>query len=128
RSLKLWMILRSFGASGLRDHLQRHIEIANRLAQWVDSHPDFERLAPAPFSVVCFRWRPAGTALSEHALDAANTRLIDMVNRSGEVFISHTLIRGHLAIRIAVGHLSTTEAHVQRAWDLLTSAARAIST
>lgn len=126
RSLKLWMVFRAFGARGIREHLQRHIEIASRLAGWIDDHPDFERLAPVPFSVVCFRWNPPTAGLSDRAADEANERLVEMVNRSGEVFISHTRIRGRLAIRIAIGHLNTTETDVSRAWDLLTLHARSL--
>src|SRR6266487_440228 len=75
RSLKLWMILRSFGARAIREHLANHIRMAQEFASWVDAHPDFERMAPVPFSVVCFRWKPAG--LIDDALDEANERLID---------------------------------------------------
>ncbi len=119
RALKLWMILRSFGARAIREHLSAHIRLAQELAGWVDAHPDFERMAPVPFSVVCFRWKPAGVSLSEEALDAANEHLIDLVNQTGEVFLSHTRLRGRIALRIAIGHLETTERHVRRAWDLL---------
>jgi aromatic-L-amino-acid decarboxylase len=122
RALKLWMILRTFGAKAIRGHLQRHIELARQFASWVDDHPDFERLAPVPFSVVCFRWAPSGDrafSLSPEEIDAANERLMSAVNRSGDVFLSHTRIRGRLALRLAVGHLRTAESHVRRAWDLL---------
>ena len=63
RALKLWMILRSFGARAIREHLSAHIRLAQELAGWIDAHPDFERMAPVPFSVVCFRWKPAGVSL-----------------------------------------------------------------
>ncbi|HEX3703697.1 MAG TPA: aminotransferase class I/II-fold pyridoxal phosphate-dependent enzyme [Vicinamibacterales bacterium] len=119
RSLKLWMILRSFGARELRARLSAHIALAQQLAAWVDAHPDFERLAPVPFSVVCFRWKPATRTLSASGIDAANERIIDDVNQTGEVFLSHTRLRGALALRIAIGHLHTTESHVRRAWDLV---------
>ncbi|OFW30066.1 MAG: amino acid decarboxylase [Acidobacteria bacterium RIFCSPLOWO2_02_FULL_65_29] len=119
RALKLWMILRSFGARGIRDHLGRHIALAQQLAGWVDAHPDFERLAPVPLSVVCFRWKPATRSLTEAELDAANGRLVDEVNRTGDVFVSTARVAGHVAIRIAIGHLRTTEVHVRRAWDLI---------
>jgi aromatic-L-amino-acid decarboxylase len=119
RSLKLWMILRSYGAKAIRARLADHIRLAQTLASWVDAHPDFERLAPSPFSVVCFRWNPKGMALSEAELDRANERLIDLVNNSGDIFISHTRLRGRLTIRVAIGHLRTTDAHVRRVWDLL---------
>jgi aromatic-L-amino-acid decarboxylase len=119
RALKLWFILRSFGARQIRAHLAEHIALAQTLAGWVDAHPDFERLAPVPFSVVCFRWNPAGRALDDTALDAANEKLIDLVNARGDVFLSHTRLRGRLALRVAIGHLKTAELHVRRAWDQL---------
>src|SRR5438552_1086965 len=75
RALKLWMVLRSFGARAIRERLAEHIRLAQVLARWIDEHPDFERLAPVPFSVVCFRWKPAASPASarwsEAALDAA---------------------------------------------------------
>jgi aromatic-L-amino-acid decarboxylase len=120
RSLKLWMILRSFGARAIREHLSEHIRLAQLFAQWVDAHQDFERLAPVPFSVVCFRWKPADLRLADEELDAANQRLLDLVNGGGQVFLSHTRLNERLALRVAIGHLKTTEKHVQRAWDLLT--------
>jgi aromatic-L-amino-acid decarboxylase len=119
RSLKLWMILRSFGARALREHLDRHIVLAHEFAGWVDEDPDFERLAPVPFSVVCFRWKPAGTRLGDAELDAANERLLAAVNQHGDVFLSHTRIHGRTALRLAIGHLRTTREHVHRAWHLL---------
>jgi aromatic-L-amino-acid/L-tryptophan decarboxylase len=119
RSLKLWMILRSFGARELRARLAAHIALAQQLAAWVDAHPDFERLAPVPFSVVCFRWKPAGRALPAAESDAANERIIDAVNQTGDVFLSHTRLHGAIALRIAIGPLHTTKRHVRRAWDLI---------
>ncbi len=119
RSLKLWMILRTFGAKAIRAHLAEHIRLAQLFASWVDAHPDFERLAPAPLSVVCFRWNPRAAALTADALDAANLRLVDLVNQTGEVFLSHTRVREGTAVRIAIGNLQTAERHVRRAWDLL---------
>jgi aromatic-L-amino-acid/L-tryptophan decarboxylase len=119
RALKLWMILRSFGAREIRTHLTRHIQLAQQLASWVDAHPDFERLAPVPFSVVCFRWNPHGRRLSEADLDARNESLVERINRSGEIFFSHTRLKGRLALRIAVGHLRTDESHLRHAWELL---------
>jgi aromatic-L-amino-acid/L-tryptophan decarboxylase len=119
RALKLWMVLRSFGARAIRERLSEHIRLAQVLAGWIDGHPDFQRMAPVPFSVVCFRWKPAGTALPDDAIDAANEHLIEAVNRTGEVYLSHTRLRGRVALRVAIGHWRTTEHHVRRAWDLL---------
>jgi aromatic-L-amino-acid decarboxylase len=125
RALKLWIQLRWFGLEGLRRRIVAHLELAGRFADWVDDDPDWERLAPVPFSTVCFRYRPANLAGREHvpavaaALDDRNTRLIDAVNRTGEVFLSHTRLAGRFAIRLAVGNLRTEPRHVERAWELL---------
>ena len=126
RALKLWFVLRSFGARAIREHLAEHIRLAQVLAGWIDAHPDFERLAPVPFSVVCFRWKPASSLATDTTLDAANEKLVDLVNQTGEVFLSHTRLRGRIAIRIAIGHLRTTEQHVRRAWELLQQHAAAL--
>ncbi len=122
RALKLWMILRSFGAKAIRAHLAEHMRLAQLFASWVDAHPDFERLAPVPLSVVCFRWNPVGTIAerrSEAETDAANEVLLDRVNATGEVLLSHTQLREGVALRLAIGHVQTAERHVRRAWDLL---------
>jgi len=119
RALKLWMVLRHFGAEGIRAALAEHIRLAQRFAGWVDGDADFERLAPVPFSVVCFRARPRGFNGTAHELDALNARLLDAVNGTGEVFLSHTRLDGRFTLRLAVGHLQTTEQHVARAWALL---------
>jgi aromatic-L-amino-acid decarboxylase len=120
RALKLWFVMRSFGASGIRDVIREHLRIARRLAEWVDAQPGCERLAPTELSVVVFRFNPPG--LDEAALDALNARVIERVNESGEVFLAQTRVRGRLAIRVAIGNIRTTEAHVQRAWELLRAA------
>jgi aromatic-L-amino-acid decarboxylase len=87
----------------------------------VDADPAFERLAAVPLSVVVFRHRPADVA--ETQLDADNAALLDRVNASGEVFLSHTVVRGRRALHLAVGNLRTTERHVARAWAILKEAA-----
>lgn len=119
RALKLWMILRHFGAEGLRHHLREHMRLARLFAAWVDADAEMERLAPVPFSVVCFRLRPSGRIWSESDLDALNQRAMNAVNGSGEVFLSHTKIGTRYAIRLAVGHLATRERHVRRAFELV---------
>jgi aromatic-L-amino-acid decarboxylase len=122
RSLKLWMILRYFGAEGVRARLRYHIELAQEFARWVDAHADFERLAPAPFSVVCFRAKPAGRAWTEAELTTLNEAILARVNASGEIFISHTVLRGRFTLRVAIGNLQTTDRHVRRAWELIREA------
>jgi aromatic-L-amino-acid decarboxylase len=128
RSLKLWMILRHFGAARLRELLSEHIRLAPEFAARVDEHPDFERLAPVPFAVVCFRATPRAVDLTAAELDALNERLLEAVNATGEIFLSHTRINGVLALRIAIGHLRTATVHTRRAWDLLSQHMAALLT
>jgi aromatic-L-amino-acid decarboxylase len=118
RALKLWIVLRHFGADGIRSVLAGHMRLAQQFAQWVDEDLGFERLAPVPFSVVCFRARPTAD-MAPADLDAFNARLLDAVNASGDVFLSHTRINGAYCLRLAIGHYRTTDQHVARAWELL---------
>jgi aromatic-L-amino-acid decarboxylase len=130
RALKLWVVMRTFGLEGLRARLRDHMRLARLFAEWVDQDPHFERLAPVPFGVVCFRAVPPTAGPSEGAgmsADELNERLLDAVNDSGEVFLSHTVLDGRYVLRLAIGNIRTTEADVRRAWELLTSTARAIA-
>ncbi|MGD8276464.1 MAG: pyridoxal-dependent decarboxylase [Gemmatimonadota bacterium] len=122
RALKLWFVLRYFGAAGIADRIREHIRLASLFRSWVDADPAWERLAPADFSVVAFRSHPPGLE-DPAALDAHNEAILERVNGSGEVFLSHTRVRGRFALRIAVGNLRTRERHVRRAWELLRAAA-----
>ena len=126
RALKLWIQLRWFGLEGLRRRIERHLEMAQAFAGWVDEDPDWERLAPVPFSTVCFRWNPLAGATDEE-LDARNAAIMDAVNRTGEVFLSHTRLAGRFTIRLAIGNLRTEPRHVERAWALLREAADGVS-
>jgi aromatic-L-amino-acid decarboxylase len=118
RALKLWMILRHFGAEGLRAALAEHMRLARVFADWVGASDRFELAAPVPFSVVCFRLKDAS--------DDDHARLLDAVNGSGEVFLSHTRLDGRYTLRLAIGNLATRETHVRRAWELLNSAASSL--
>src|SRR5215204_5114424 len=100
RALKLWMVLRYFGADGIRARLSEHCHLARLFASWVDADPLFTRMADVPFSVVCFRCAPHGLVY-EAALEAVNQQLLDAVNASGQVFLSHTKLRGQFVIRLA---------------------------
>ena len=124
RALKLWMVLRHFGSDGLRARLAEHMRLAQLFAGWIDDSPGFERLAPVPFSVVCFRARGAA---DEAATDAFNEEILETVNASGNIFISHTRLDGRYALRLAIGNLHTTEDHVRRAWNLIERTARELS-
>jgi len=122
RALKLWFVLRYFGTAGMRERLRAHIRLAAEFGEWVAREPSWERLMRSHFSVVVFRHHPPGVA-DEAALERANARILERVNASGEVFLSHTKVQGRYAIRLAVGNLRTEERHLRRAWELLRQAA-----
>ena len=122
RALKLWAVLRYFGAAGIRSRLGEHMRLARLFAGWVDESDNLERLAPVPLSVVCFRANPVDSRLTDAQLDTLNARLLERVNASGDVFLSHTRLKGRFALRLAVGHIRTEEHHVRRAWELLNDA------
>ena len=117
RALKLWFVLRHFGAEGIRDKLRQHIALAQEFAAGVEAEPGWEVLAPHPLSVVCFRYAPPGH--DEVELEMLNAEILRSVNATGEVFLSHTKIDGRYAIRLAIGNLRTQRSDVQHAWILL---------
>jgi len=122
RALKLWFIIRSFGVDGLASRLREHCRLARELASWIDADEAFERLAPVPFSVVCFRYHP--NRISDEALlEQINANIIADVNASGEAFLSHTKLNGRYSIRIAIGNIATTGKHIHRAWELVQAGA-----
>ena len=125
RALKLWFVLRYFGLDGIRRRIDAHCAWAQELAAAVEADPDFELLAPVPFSTVCLRARPRDLAGREdepevHAdLDDLNERLLEAVNATGEVLLSHTRLRERFTIRVAIGSLHTTREDVMSAWGIL---------
>jgi aromatic-L-amino-acid decarboxylase len=121
RSLKLWMVMRYFGEEGLAARIREHIRLGQLVAQWVDEAPDFERMAPTPFSTVCFRVHPRGMD-DEAALESLNERIMNRINATGHFFLSHTKLRGKYTIRIAIGNLRTTEQDVRNLWQELQAA------
>ena len=124
RALKLWFVMRYFGYEHIADQLRRHIALAAELESWVRADNSFELLAPRNFSVVVFRYRPPG--VDENELESLNTRILDGVNASGEIFLSHTKAKGRYGIRIAIGNLRTQRHHVARAWELVRASASSL--
>jgi aromatic-L-amino-acid decarboxylase len=120
RALKLWFVIRSYGVEGLQAIIRRHVALAGELASWVDAEPGFERLAPVPFGLVCFRFRPPGAA--EEELDRLNERLLTAVNATGRVFMTHTRLEGRYTIRLVIGQRATERRHVEEAWGLIREA------
>jgi len=110
RSLKLWAVLRCFGAEGLRAIHREHIRLARLFADWVEADAEWELAAPQRFSLVVFR---------RHGSDEENEAILERVNRSGEIFLSHTKLDGRYVLRLAIGNARTTEDDVRRAWEVL---------
>jgi len=123
RALKLWMVIRAFGAEGLAARLRQQMAMARDFAGWVDATPDWERVAPVPFSLVCFRYAPAGTSEAER--EALNSAILERVNASGRAYLSHTKLNGRYVLRLAIGNMRTEPRHVSDAWRLLREAAAA---
>jgi aromatic-L-amino-acid decarboxylase len=113
RSLKLWAVLRCYGREGLQRVIREHVRLAELFEGWVRDEPGWEVCAPRPFSVVCFR---------REGSDEENAALLERVNASGEIFISHTRLNDRYVLRLAIGNERTTEDDVRRAWDLIRSA------
>jgi aromatic-L-amino-acid decarboxylase len=110
RALKLWAVLRCYGRIGLQERLREHLRLAELFEGWVRDEPGWEVSAPRHFSLVCFR---------REGSDEDNERILERVNDSGEIFLSHTRLDGRYVLRLAIGNFRTTEDDVRLAWDVL---------
>jgi aromatic-L-amino-acid/L-tryptophan decarboxylase len=107
RSLKLWFVIRHYGVEGLQHHIREHVRLAQQVADWVRKDDRFEIAAPAPLNLVCFRHK---------AGDAANQTIMDRLNRSGDLYLTHTKLKGNMALRMSIGQTHTQARHVEHAW------------
>lgn len=107
RALKLWFVIRAYGVEGLRQAVRRHVALAQEFARWVSSDPHFELAAPAPLNLVCFRLRGG---------DELNEKLLQRLNASGAVYLTHTKLNGRFVLRMCIGQMETEEKHVTAAW------------
>ncbi len=115
RALKLWFVIRYYGVEGLQHHIRRHVQLAQQFAGWVESSSDFELVTPAPLNLVCF---------AHCAGDAFNRQLLDQLNRTGQVYLTHTVLDGRFTLRFCVGQTHTEELQVRKAWELIQELAR----
>lgn len=122
RALKLWFVFRYFGTEGLAARIREHVRLGRSFASWVDESPHLERLAPTHFSTVCFRVHPPGMT-DENALERCNAAVLEKINASGEVFLSHTKLKGRYCLRLAIGNLQTDIHRVRRAFELVCESA-----
>jgi aromatic-L-amino-acid decarboxylase len=107
RALKLWFVIRHYGIEGLQYHIRQHVELAQQFAGWVRADRRFELAAPVPLNLICFRHRGG---------DASNQTLMDRLNRSGDLYLTHTRLNDLLTLRLCVGQTNTTVRHVEKAW------------
>jgi aromatic-L-amino-acid decarboxylase len=125
RALKLWFVLRSYGVAGLQEFLREHLRLAEEFGRWIQESEDFELLAPIPVNTVCFRFHPqrghAG-APGQQELDELNKALLDEVNASGRIYITHTRLGGRFTLRFCVGQRMSRFEHVREGWECLNSA------
>ena len=120
RALKLWFVIRSYGVNGLQEMVREHIRLARNVKTWVGEHEFFELMAPVHLSLVCFRMNDGRNELE---LNELNRELLDKINRSGKVFLTHTVLKNKFVIRMVVGSRTTEERHVKEAWKLIVSEA-----
>jgi aromatic-L-amino-acid/L-tryptophan decarboxylase len=119
RSLKLWFVIRHYGVEGLRHHIREHVRLAQEFADWVRSDDRFELAAPVPLNLVCFRHKGG---------DAVNQMIMDRLNRSGDLYLTHTKLNGKLTLRLCVGQTNTKARHVEKAWQRIQDESKACST
>ncbi len=114
RAVKLWLTIRHYGVEGIRYHVREHVNLAQEFARWVRDHSGFEVVAPVPLNLVCFRHK---------AGDEATQAVMDRVNESGKMFLTHTRLDDRLVLRMCIGQAKTERRHVVAAWEALTEAA-----
>jgi len=124
RALKLWFVLRSYGVEGIQEFVRKQISMAQMFKKWVEAHENFELLAPVPFSLVCFRYNDGR---GEEELNQINEKLLNEVNNTAEVFLTHTSLRGKYTLRMAIGQRTTQERHVKKAWDIIVESSERLS-
>ncbi|MFC1556173.1 pyridoxal phosphate-dependent decarboxylase family protein [candidate division KSB1 bacterium] len=117
RSIKLWFVLNYFGRSGIINRLRESIRLGQLFASLAEESPDFEIMAPVPFSTSCFRYNPGIN--DENEIERMNSELMDRVNSTGKIYISHTKLKGKYSLRFAVGNIRTTEDHIRNAWEII---------
>jgi aromatic-L-amino-acid decarboxylase len=126
-ALKLWFTIRSYGVEGIRAIISRHMEMGRWLADRIEAASDFELLAPVVLNLCCFRYRPEGSDGADAGLDALNERLLHRLNETGELFLSHTRLKGRYALRLVAGQTFCEPRHVEAGWDLIKKTAQNLS-
>jgi len=121
RALKLWFVIRFYGVEGLQRMVREHIRLAQMFKGWVEEHEYFELMAPVDVSLVCFRMNDGR---GEEDLNELNQKLLESINQTGKVFLTHTTLRGKYVLRMAIAQRTTEERQVKAAWELIVAKAR----
>lgn len=122
RALKLWFVIRHYGVEGLKHHIRRHVALAQEFADWVGLSDEFELLAPVPLNLVCFAAK--APRAGRRARNEFNAQLLDRLNKSGKLFLTHTILNGCYALRFCIGQTYTEREHVDEAWRVIRNVAR----
>jgi aromatic-L-amino-acid decarboxylase len=117
RSLKLWFVIRHYGIAGLQYHIRQHVELAQQFVQWIGKDDRFELAAPAPLNLVCFRHKGG---------DDAGQQLMDRLNSSGDLYLTHTRLNDRMTLRFCIGQTNTQRRHVEQAWKRIQEEAAAL--
>jgi aromatic-L-amino-acid/L-tryptophan decarboxylase len=108
RALKLWLVIRSYGVDGLREMVRSHVQLTKEFVSWLRADSRFEIVAPVSLNLVCFRLKgPDGTTEA----------LLEKLNASGKLFLSHTRLNGQFALRLCIAQTYTEQEHVRSAWE-----------
>ncbi len=118
RALKLWFVIREYGLEGLQQKIRCHLELAGDLKKVIENHEHFELLAPVTLNTLCFRYHPSNIS-DEIKLNQLNSKLLEMINRSGELFMTHTRLNDTFTLRMVIGNTRVNREHVNRAWELI---------
>jgi len=115
RALKLWFVIRHYGVEGLQYHIRQHVKLAQDFAGWVEASENFELAVQPPLNLVCFR-HTGGDEISK--------QIMDRLNQSGKLYLTHTVLDGRFTLRLSVGQTNTEARHVERAWELIQQTAK----
>ena len=117
RALKLWFVIRSFGLEGLKEKIRYHISLAKKLEQKINNSINFEMVTPRTLNLLCFRYKPKDISDPEK-LNNINELLLQKVNNTGKIFITHTKLNGIYTLRMVIAQTNVNENHVNNAWKL----------
>jgi aromatic-L-amino-acid decarboxylase len=123
RALKLWFVIRSYGVAGIQEKVRYHLALTQGLAEKIKAAGDFEIMAPVPLNTICFRYRPPHVT-GEAELDRLNADLMERLNATGKLFLTHTKLGGHFTLRLVIAQTNVDARHVDEAWAMIQQLAR----